>query len=74
MNFFQLECFITLATLLNFTKAANAMFISQPTFSRHILSLEKELGVKLFHRDKRTVKLTKAGEVFQEIVRRFYSL
>lgn len=66
MDMYQLECFVTLARRLNFTKAAIEMNITQPAFSRKILSLESELGVSLFLRDKRSVNLTKAGEYFLE--------
>ena len=64
MNFFQIECFNSVANYLNFTTAAKSLFITQPSLSRQIASLEKELGVKLIHRNKHTVRLTPAGNVF----------
>jgi DNA-binding transcriptional LysR family regulator len=64
MNFDYFAEFITLAKLLNFTTAADALNMTQPGLSRHIDILEKELGVKLFHRDTHKTELTRAGIVF----------
>lgn len=63
MTFEQLYYFQVVASLLNFTKAADVLYISQPTLSRHIGMLEQELGTKLLVRDNRQVSLTKAGEI-----------
>lgn len=60
----QLEYFISVAEFLNFTKAAKKFFISQTAISQQIKSLEKNLGVKLFYRNNRSVKLTPAGKIF----------
>ena len=49
---------------LNFTEAAKRLFVAQPAVSQQIASLEKELGLKLFVRDKHSVKLPPAGKVF----------
>lgn len=54
--------FITLAELRNFNLAAERMFLSQPTLSRHIKDLEDELDVQLFERSTRRVELTEGGE------------
>jgi DNA-binding transcriptional LysR family regulator len=62
MNIKYLEYFVTLAQTLNFTHAASVLHITQPAFSRHISSLEEEIGLKLFERNKRTVRLTAAGK------------
>ncbi|GAB2815004.1 LysR family transcriptional regulator [Actinoallomurus bryophytorum] len=60
----DLRYFVAVAEELSFTKAANErLFISQPTLSRQIRQLEISLRAKLFERDRRTVSLTKAGEV-----------
>ncbi|MBL6720378.1 MAG: LysR family transcriptional regulator [Planctomycetes bacterium] len=58
----QLEYFVALAERLNFRKAAEACFVSQPTLSAQIAGLEATLGVQLFERDRRGVRLTAAGE------------
>lgn len=64
MNSQQLQCFIYAAERLNFTKAAEALFLSVPTVTHHIKSLEEELGTTLFYRNSRVVKLTEQGEKF----------
>jgi DNA-binding transcriptional LysR family regulator len=63
MNFTQLDSFIAAAEYLNFTRAAERLYLSQPVLSRHISTLEKELGIKLFEREKKSVRLTPAGKI-----------
>ena len=60
----QLQCFIYVAERLNFTKAAEALYLSVPTVTHHIKNLEEELGTLLFYRNSRIVKLTEQGEKF----------
>ena len=62
MNDRQLQYAITLSQVLNFSQAAGILGISQPSLSNQILSLETELGVKLFDRDHSPLRLTPAGE------------
>lgn len=64
MNTTQLECFLAVAEYLNFSKAASFVNISQPAVSHQISSLEDELGVKLFLRSNKSVKLTAEGVSF----------
>lgn len=64
MEFYQIKYFIVLAEELHFKKAADRLYIVQPALSRQIAALEKELGFKLFERDKRNVHLTPAGISF----------
>ena len=47
--------YVTLAETLNYTKAAEILFTSQPAISRHISIIEEDMGVKLFVRDTRNV-------------------
>ena len=60
----QLKYFITAAETLSFTEAGKLHFISQTAITQHIQSLEEQLGVKLFVREKKRVHLTPAGEIF----------
>lgn len=64
MNSQQLQCFIYVAERLNFTKAAEALYLSVPTVTHHIKSLEEEMGTQLFYRNSRVVRLTQQGEKF----------
>jgi DNA-binding transcriptional LysR family regulator len=60
----QLQSFLTLAALLNYGKASQALYVSQPTLTFQIKSLEEALGVKLFERNRHRVSLTEAGVAF----------
>ena len=62
----QLQCFITLSELLHYGKTARALYMSQPTITFQIKSLEEVFGVKLFERDRQQVRLTDAGWAFRE--------
>ena len=64
IDFRHLETFCRVAELKSFSKAADDLFLTQPTISGHILSLEQSLSLRLFDRTGREVRLTKAGEVF----------
>src|SRR5512133_497359 len=62
INFRQLQVFRAVAKARSFTRASQALFISQSTVSQHIHELEEMLHVKLFERTRRSVNLTSAGE------------
>lgn len=66
MDFKQIEAFISVAKHKSFSKAADMIFLSQPTISSHISSLEKELKIQLFDRTSKEVNLTPAGNSFYE--------
>lgn len=70
MNLQQIQYFLALADELHFWRTSEKMFITQSALSRHIKALEAELGVRLFERNKRNVKLTRAGEFLRGELRR----
>ena len=61
MDLKNLRTFLHVAELSSFTKAAERLGFSQPTVSFQVKQLEEELGVRLFERVRRTVKLTEEG-------------
>jgi DNA-binding transcriptional LysR family regulator len=63
IDFRHLETFCRVAELKNFSKAADELYLTQPTVSGHILFLEKILGLRLFDRTGRQALLTKAGNI-----------
>ncbi len=63
MNTERLYEFFVLSHVLNYTRAAKALYISQPILTRHIQALEAELGVPLFRRTTHGVTLTEAGRL-----------
>lgn len=64
MNINQLKSFLSVSQTLNFTNAAKQNEVPQSTISRQIHDLEQQLGVKLFYRTKRDVRLTEEGRTF----------
>lgn len=66
MKIEQLERFLVVADCLNFTTAAEQLYVGQSTISRQIAALEDELGVPLLIRGPRSVELTEAGFVLQQ--------
>jgi len=71
----QLEYFLAVAAHGSFTSAALALRVAQPSLSHAIRSVEREVGVRLFHRLSRGVRLTPAGEALlkpaQQVLRDF---
>ena len=61
-----LRYFLETAREENMTRAAERLYISQPTMSKQLKELEKELGVKLFKRSNYNIKLTEAGMLLRE--------
>jgi DNA-binding transcriptional LysR family regulator len=64
IDFRHLETFCRVADLKSFSRAADDLFLTQPTVSGHILYLEKSLSLRLFDRTGKEARLTKAGEAF----------
>ena len=82
MNLKQLEAFVRVAETKSFSKAAKQLYLTQPTVSAHIASLERELSTCLLVRNTKEVSLTESGkelyayagqmlELEQKICRRF---
>lgn len=66
MDFKQIEAFVNVAKYKSFSRAAEAIYLSQPTVSAHIASLENELNITLFDRAGKEVRPTYAGSLFLE--------
>jgi DNA-binding transcriptional LysR family regulator len=70
MDVRELEVFLSVAKHLNFTRAGEEVYLSQPSVSVRIRELEKELGVKLFEQLGKKVALTEAGRLLVPFARR----
>ncbi|MDA2893453.1 LysR family transcriptional regulator [Mycolicibacterium sp. BiH015] len=68
-----LRYFTAVADELNYTRAAERLYVSQPALSKQLARLERQLGVQLFERTSRRVVLTKAGETLLPLARRTVS-
>lgn len=63
MNFKELKSFVAISKYRNFSKAAQALYLTQPTISNHIQSLEEELNTTILVRNSKSVSLTKSGQL-----------
>ena len=70
MNLEQLRGFVEVARLGHFTRASESLHLAQPSLSRQISTLERELGAELFHRARGHIALTAAGETLLPRARR----
>jgi len=66
MDFRQIEAYVNVIEHASFSKAADAIFMSQPSVSTYISTLEKELGMTLINRTTKEVSPTLAGRIFYE--------
>lgn len=71
MNLIQVNCFIAVVEEQNYTRAAELLYLSQPTLSKYVMALEKELDCKLFHRTTRKIQLTDEGELYYQMFARW---
>ena len=76
MDLSEIETFLTIVNTKSITKTADILFLSQPTVSHRLKSLEKELGFPLIVRKKgfKNVELTSKGSEFVSIAERYISL
>jgi len=70
MNYQSLQYFVVLARHEHYTQAAKELFITQSALSKSIAGLEEELGVPLFEKDGRNIRLTKYGRILFDYVDR----
>lgn len=70
----KLETLLVVAEEKSFTKAAEILSLTQPAVSNHILHLEKEIGVKIFFRNRGEIKITPEGEIVIKYAKRIKNL
>lgn len=74
MNTENLRTFIALSKYKNFTKTAESLFVAQSTVTNRIAELEKEVGKKLFERERKNISLTEEGKKFLDYAVRITDL
>ena len=73
MNLLYLSYFLEIAQKEHLTKAAEELHITQPALSRALANLERELGVKLFDRDRKKMRLNENGRILQKTAERIFA-
>ncbi|WP_137602033.1 LysR family transcriptional regulator [Paucilactobacillus nenjiangensis] len=74
MDIQKLKAFVELTETNSYTETAEHLFTTQATISKQIMSLEKELGIKLFSREHRTIEITDEGELVLEYAKQIVAL
>ena len=74
MEFRQIEAFVNVVKYQSFSKAAKIMFLSQPTVSAHVVSMEQELSCRLFDRTTKRVEVTADGKRLYEYATKILDL
>ena len=74
MDFKQLEAFAYVVKLKSFSRAAEQIYLTQPTISNHISTLEKELDTKLLERGSKTVYPTPSGKILYNYAEKMLNL
>jgi len=74
VDFGQLEAFVQVAARHSFSRAAEALHLTQPSITARIQALERELGEEMFERAGRTVRLTDAGTIFLPYAKRMLQM
>lgn len=74
MNLKHLETFVKIIDLKSFTKASEELYLTQPTVSKQIVDLEGFFKIRLIDRTKRSVELTKAGEILYRYARELLAI
>ncbi|ETI87538.1 MAG: LysR family transcriptional regulator [Clostridium butyricum] len=70
MDIKQMKYFITVADCGSINKAAEELFTSQPNVSKVINSLEKEIGIEIFYRNNKGVRMSEKGEELYDYAQR----
>lgn len=74
MRHSQLKAFHHVALLGGFSRAAEALFLTQPAISEQVRKLEQDHDVLLFHRERKRVRLTEAGEQLFRLTKQFFEI
>lgn len=74
LDIHRLKIFVRVAEFKNFSKAAQVLYLTQPTVSQHIASLEQFVGLPLFDRTGKEASLTRAGEILYDYARQIIIL
>ena len=72
MRYSQLKAFHHVALLGGFSRAAEALFLTQPAISEQVRKLEQEHDVLLFFRERKRIRLTEAGELLFRLTKQFF--